>query len=112
VWIRHFKGGDHHLTELLNAGRVVTHEFIIEELLLGGLDERHEHYHLLSLLQRFTKVSHQEVTEFIKMHARKKRFKVGLVDSYLMCSAILNDLRIYTGDSGLLRAAGSLGVAL
>jgi predicted nucleic acid-binding protein len=111
VWIRHFKTSDVSLCELLDSGRVVTHEFVIEELALGGITERDRHYHLLCLLQRYSKVSHAEVLEFIQKQARKKRFRVGLVDSYLLCSALVDNLLIYSDDSGLRRAAGSLGVS-
>ena len=110
VWVEYFRGGAQHLEVLLNSGLVVTHEYVIEELALGGLKTRDKHFHLLSLLSCHVKVGHDEIMEFILPRVRNQR-AIGLVDTYLLCSAVLEGLQLYTLDKTLHRAADQLGVA-
>ena len=109
IWVDFFKNGNEALVDLLNSGLVVTHEFVIEELILGGMKNREEHYHLLCLLKCYQKVSHIEVIDFIHNNIAS-RYSIGLVDSYLLSTALIDGLKIYSADKNLVKAAKKLDV--
>ncbi len=65
VWIDHLRQGDAELTKLLNAGRVLTHRFVIGELSLGNLQNRDVVLSTLQNLSQVTFASDAEVLNFI-----------------------------------------------
>lgn len=110
IWIDHFRLGDEHLVELLKAGRVLQHPFIVGELACGNLRQRAE---ILSLLQDLPKAPVADDTEvlvFIEKHALMGR-GIGYIDVHLLAATALADFaRLWTRDRRLAAVARELGL--
>jgi hypothetical protein len=105
VWIDHLRSGDALVVELLEAGDVFTHEFVIGELALGNLGKRAEILGLLAALPRAPMATHDEVLQFISRHRLAGR-GIGYVDAHLLASAFLQPgLRLLTRDRRLRETA-------
>ena len=103
IWIEHIKRTHEPLVFLLNNGRVLTHEWILGELSLGAFKGRELFLRNLKLLPKATKLSVDELTDFIETHGLKG-MGVGLVDVQLLASAKLSDAAILTNDKALQKA--------
>jgi predicted nucleic acid-binding protein len=111
VWIDHLRSGDALVTQLLEAGEVLTHAFVIGELALGHLSKRKEILGLLGALPRAPIATAEEVLVFIDRHRLAGR-GIGYVDAHLLASAFLHPgLRLLTRDRRLHEVANSLRVA-
>ena len=109
VWVRHFRGGDPHLEELLNNGEVMCHPFIVGELACGNLKNRHEVLSLLQLLPLATQAKHEEILQFIEQnHLMGKG--LGYIDVHLSASAVLTGEAMWTYDKRLDEANDWLGI--
>jgi predicted nucleic acid-binding protein len=110
VWINFFRTGDPSFREMLEAGYVVMHDFVLGELACGNLQDRNENLVRFAQLPRAATATQEEVLFFIrekKLHHRG----MGWIDMHLLASASLGRLRLYTRDSALRRAAEELGVS-
>ena len=111
IWIDHLRRGDAALADLLNRGRVLAHPFVIGELVLGSLHQRHVVLGALRDLPQATVATDGEVMGFIDRHALHGR-GIGYVDVHLLAATQLSaDARLWTRDRRLLDAAVKLGVA-
>ncbi|MFM7783267.1 MAG: type II toxin-antitoxin system VapC family toxin [Gammaproteobacteria bacterium] len=110
AWIDHLRSGDSLVAELLGAGEVFTHEFVIGELALGNLGKRTEILGLLAALPRAPMASLEEVLQFISRHRLSGR-GIGYVDAHLLASTfLLPGLRLPTRDRRLRESAAALRV--
>lgn len=110
IWTRHFKSENKELSALLDAGRVVTHPFIVAELALGGLRDRMMTLASIELLPALPVAELHEVRQLIEV--RKLYTEgIGLVDAHLLASLIIVQIptAIWTDDDGLARVAEKLG---
>ncbi len=111
VWIDHLRSGDALVTDLLEAGEVLVHAFVIGELALGHLSRRTEILGLLGALPRAPIATTEELLVFIDRHRLAGR-GIGYVDVHLLASAFLYPgLRLLTRDRRLQEAASALHVA-
>jgi hypothetical protein len=111
IWIGHFRTGDERLQSLLHDGSVLTHPFVIGELALGRLPERHSLLADLHALPRAIVAGDAEVLAFIEFN-RLAGLGVGYVDAHLLASARLTaEASIWTGDKRLAMVADRLGLA-
>jgi predicted nucleic acid-binding protein len=111
VWIHHLRIGDEALTALLDAGRVLTHPFVIGELALGNLRQREMVLEALSDLPHATVATDAEVLHFIDRHVLFGR-GVGYVDVHLLAAARLTaGTTLWTHDRRLHDIAVRLGLA-
>ena len=110
VWRRYLAGGANvrGLGDLLEDDAVLTHPFIVGELVLGGLSVREEE--LLGHLPVAPVTAHPEVMEFVKKR-RLARRGIGWVDAHLLTSALTSAATLWSLDRSLASAAKSLGVA-
>lgn len=111
VWADHFRAADRHLQQLLEAGAVLGHPFVIGELALGNLRDRNETLTALGNLLEAVTASAPEVLHLI---AQRELAGTGLgyVDVHLLAAAQLSlDARLWTRDKRLARAADALGLA-
>ena len=83
IWIEHFRSANKHVLTLLEAGRVVTHPFIIAELALGGLHDRKMTLASLDLLPELPVAELHEVRQLIETQKLYTE-GIGLVDAHLM----------------------------
>ncbi|MFA4926990.1 MAG: type II toxin-antitoxin system VapC family toxin [Patulibacter sp.] len=110
VWIDHLRFGDSTLTHLLGAGLVLGHPWVIGELALGNLSQRHEILGDLTALPTATGASDHEVLEMIERHALHGR-GIGYADAQLLASTLLTpEAYLWTRDKRLALAAADLGV--
>lgn len=104
-WIEHFKSSDSFLSEFLLNGQVVTHDFVLGELSLGGFSSavRAKVFSLLSNLERIPTSSHQDVISFV---AREKLVGsgVGWIDCHLLhaCHSVKGTI-LLTKDKNLAK---------
>lgn len=109
IWIDHLRHGDPRLAENLNAGRVMTHRFIIGELALGNLRQRHVVLRELKALPRVEAATDEEVYAFIEGESLFGS-GIGFVDAHLLAAVKLTPgARLWTRDRRLAMTAARLG---
>lgn len=110
VWVDHLRRGDPKLADLLNAGLVWTHPFIIGEVALGSLRNRETILGALRDLPSATHASNDEVQSFIE---RQPLYSLGIayIDAHLLAATRLTPgMRLWTRDRRLHEVASRLGV--
>ena len=111
VWVDHLRAGDARLAELLRAGLIVCHAFVIAEIALGSLRDRSRVLGLLDGLPSLTVARPEEVRLLIE---RRELFGrgIGFVDAALIASCLLvPGTLLWTRDRKLDAAAADVGVA-
>ena len=109
VWIDHLNKNEAELVELLNLTKVCTHPFIIGELSCGNISNRSEILTLIKSLPRIKPAFEEEVFSLLENY---KLYGAGLgfIDIHLLSSALINDVKIWTKDKALKRAAVRLNI--
>jgi predicted nucleic acid-binding protein len=111
VWVDHLRAGNRALAELLDAGQVLAHPFVIGEIVLGRLRQRETILEALSQLPRTLVATDAEVLAFID---RYELFGLGIgyVDVHLLAAVRLTaGSQLWTRDQRLFDAARTLGLA-
>jgi len=112
VWIDHLRHGDEELTRLLNAGRVLTHRFVIGELALGNLQNRNIVLSALQNLPQVTAASDEEALHFIENNALFAT-GIGYIDAHLLAAVRLSPgTLLWTRDKRLLAVSARLGLCV
>ena len=107
VWVSHFRRKSDRLENLLSQEIVFCHPFIIGELACGHLHNRDEILSLMQELPVTVQVSDQDVLTFIeKNHLVGKG--LGIVDVYLLASASLSNVFVWTEDKRMNKVAHQL----
>lgn len=110
VWIDHLRAGDATLSNLLHAGRVLSHPYIIGELALGNLNQRNTIIESLRNLPQARVATDEEAIKFIEKNALYG-LGIGYIDVHLLAATLLSDgSKIWTRDRRLSRAAEKLGI--
>jgi predicted nucleic acid-binding protein len=110
VWVDHLRDSNELLTELLDAGEVLGHPFVIGELALGSLSRRDAVLSDLRDLRQAPVASSEEVLQLIDREALFGR-GIGYVDAHLLASARLTPgTQLWTRDQRLQAIAARLGV--
>jgi predicted nucleic acid-binding protein len=109
VWVIHFREGNRNLQKLLISGEVVCHPFIIGELACGHLRKRSEILSLLQSLPMAVETAHEETMVFIENHHLMGK-GLGYIDVYLIASAVLTGVPIWTLDKRLAEVSKRLGL--
>jgi predicted nucleic acid-binding protein len=109
IWIDHFNKSNTGLIKLLNAAQVCVHPFIIGELSCGNISNRNE---ILPLLKSLPIVDTAFDEEVFKLIEDKKLYGIGLgfIDVHLLTSALIHNVKFWTGDKSLNTVAISLGI--
>lgn len=109
IWVDHFNNSDDDLINLLNSGRVCIHPFVIGELSCGNILNRSEILALLKALPRVEPALEDEVFTLIE---NKKLYGIGLgfVDVHLLASALIHNVKIWTRDKTLKKAAININI--
>ncbi|MBU1171206.1 MAG: type II toxin-antitoxin system VapC family toxin [Proteobacteria bacterium] len=108
VWIHHFREIDNDLVEHLNTGSIASHPFIVGELACGNLSNRAEILILLQALPLTPILEPDEILYFIEENSLMGR-GLGYVDIYLLASAILGNVVLWTTDRRLREVATEFG---
>ncbi len=110
VWIHHLRTGNQALSDLLNAGMVLAHPFVIGELALGNLSQRSLILSSLADLPQSRVASVAEVLHLIEHHRLFGR-GIGYIDAHLVASVLLTTgAAIWTADARLRAIAERLGL--
>ena len=113
VWIRALAGRQPHrahLDGLLGAERVLGHELVYGELLIGDAGGRAT---LLSEYARFQyapSIPHKDVVDLVRARRLYGR-GIGWIDVHLVASALVAKTSLYTTDHRLHELADELGAA-
>jgi predicted nucleic acid-binding protein len=110
IWVDHFQSANPQVSALLDAGRAVMHPYIVAELALGGLHDRHLTLGSLELLPMLPVAELGEVRQLIELR-RLFTLGVGFVDAHLIASLIIAQAptELWTNDEALKRVAESFG---
>ena len=102
VWVDHFqkKGGNRALVSLLEDDQVLSHEFVLGELYLGGAANTGAWKDLLALPRAAT----ASFADALRVADKSAQFGTGWVDVHLMAAALLVGASILTLDTKLARA--------
>jgi len=109
IWVDHLKFGNSHLVELLHAGRVACHPYIILELACGTPPDRQEILEYLGDLHSIPPATHSELLHFINSHQLFGR-GCGMVDIALLAATLITPAtRLWTADRRLNALAREFG---
>jgi predicted nucleic acid-binding protein len=111
VWIDHLRASDERLTQLLVAGQVLVHPFVIGELALGNLRNRDT---LLGALQDMPQAAVATESEVLRFIGQQNLFGLGIgyIDAHLLAAVMLvPGSLLWTRDKRLLTASVQLGIA-
>jgi predicted nucleic acid-binding protein len=110
IWIDFLRGRKPVMQNALEAGQVVMHPFIVAEVALGSLRNRHQTFTLMESLW-MVKVAHlDEIRQMIEAHRLYSR-GLGLIDVHLLASCLITPgVQLWTRDDSLEKAAQALGV--
>jgi len=107
VWIEHLQGKTHTcpLEQLLKNEKVILHDWILGELLLGQLGpKRQEIAAFLRTLPRAEEHPLDEVLDFIECEHLFGR-GLSLIDAQLLYGAVKDNYELWTFDKALRNAA-------
>ena len=113
VWIRALSGRAPYkagLDRLLALDRVVGHDLVYGELLIGDCGGRRKLLAAYELFDQAMVVPHREIVAFVRdrdLHGRG----AGWIDIHLLASALVGRLRIWTADPRFSSLAEELGVS-
>ena len=107
IWVNHLRNGSSRLEALLQENQVLTHPWVIGELVCGKLKNRSE---ILKLLQTLPNAEVPEQHEVLHLLESHKIFGLGLgwVDVNLLASAQLTGCVLWTADVALQKSANKL----
>ena len=109
VWVDHLRRGNSSLHQLLEAGEVSCHSFVIGELACGTLRQRSAILALLGELPDVPAAEDSEVLELIESRRLMGR-GLGWVDAHLLAASMIADVSLWTLDKPLANTADQLGV--
>ncbi len=109
VWVNHLRKGDIQLEELLLAGEVVCHPFVIGELACGNIKNRFEILALLQALPEAPTIDLAEYLYFIEQN-HLSGTGIGFADVHLLASSQLSGIPLWTNDKRLKEIARKLKV--
>lgn len=111
VWVDHLRASNKALADLLNAGLILVHPFVIGELALGNMRQRELVLSALRNLPQARVATDTEVLHLIDRHALFGR-GIGYVDAHLLAAArITGGATLWTRDRRLHGVANQLGLA-
>jgi predicted nucleic acid-binding protein len=112
IWVGHLRARHATLEQLLEAGQVLAHPFVIGELALGHLKPRDVILDALSDLPRARSATDDEVLHLINRQALAG-LGIGYVDAHLLAAVHLTaNATLWTRDKRLHRVADRMGLAM
>jgi predicted nucleic acid-binding protein len=110
LWVEHLRHRHSGLSRVLENGEVLTHPFVIGEVLCGNLRNRSKILGLLNLLPSSEIAEHDEVIRFVE--SRQLFGKgIGWVDAHLLAAALLSNATLWTLDKRLAKLSTQIGLA-
>jgi predicted nucleic acid-binding protein len=110
VWIDHLRSTDSRMNQLLSAGEVVVHPFVVAEIALGSLHSRRRRLAGFDLLRSVNVAEISEVRHLIESHSLYAK-GLGLTDVHLIASCMMTfGIQLWTRDKSLADTARSMGL--
>jgi predicted nucleic acid-binding protein len=110
VWIDYLRGRNPTMRSLVESGQIVMHPFVVAELALGSLQDRHKTLALLEMLRPVQVAQLGEIRRMMEAHALYSR-GIGLTDAHLVASCLITpQTELWTRDTALARVAQLLGI--
>lgn len=110
-WIDHWKLANLDFTRRLIEGEVVMHPFVLGELALGSIKNRHSTIADLLAMNPLRPASHDDVMHLIEAKQLYSR-GIGYVDLHLLAATLIDgSVKLLTRDRRLHDAAERLGIA-
>jgi predicted nucleic acid-binding protein len=108
---RHLRSENRQVKELIEAGRVVTHPFILGELALGSMSDRIVNMAAFETLPLLPVADLHEVRHLIEIRKLYTR-GIGYVDAHLISSLLIVEtpIGLWTDDLHLASVANDLGL--
>ena len=113
VWIRFLGGREPYassLDELLASDRVMSHDLVHGELLIGDAGGRAKLLAAYAEIRRAGTIPHVEVVELVRTRKLQGR-GIGWVDAHLLASTLVERGRLWTADGSLAAVAAELHIA-
>lgn len=109
LWVECLRSKESLIADKLSRGDVLTHDYVLGEIVLGGISPTK----LAALLdlRRCRCASHDEVLELIAKRKLAGR-GLGYVDCHLLAAALLNGVPLWTLDKALQVTANELGCGM
>jgi predicted nucleic acid-binding protein len=111
VWIDHFRRGSRLLSDMLEAGVVAAHPFVLGELACGTLQNRDEVLASLDALPSVPLLPDAEVRHLVEAR-RIWGLGLGWVDAHVLGSALVAGVSLWTLDRALSTVAAEVGVGV
>jgi len=112
VWVDHLAAEDPAMAELLRAGKVLMHPYVLGEIALGNLRQREL---ILASLSDLPQADVAEADEVLRLVQRGRLWGsgIGYVDAHLLAALRLTGtVSLWTRDRKLASVAQSVGVRL
>jgi predicted nucleic acid-binding protein len=113
VWIRWLAGREPYLAalnKLLDRDKVVGHELVYGELLIGDRGGRVKLLARYESIQQAARIPHRNVVAFVRQRGLHGR-GVGWIDVHLLAAAVVERMQLWTADTSFAVMANELGVA-
>jgi hypothetical protein len=110
IWIDYFRGRNAKMRKLLEDGEIAMHPFVLAEIALGPLHDRHKTLAGMGALWEVKVARLSEVRRMIEYHALYSR-GIGLIDAHLVASCLITSgTELWTPDISLRNVAQSLRI--
>lgn len=110
IWADHFGRHNPDLDMLLEGGKLLCHEYVTAEIMLGNLADPAGTLWMLEAMPQAPVASHAELMLLIRT-ARLGGSGIGFIDAHLLAACQLSNARIWTRDKRLRVQADALGVS-
>jgi len=111
IWVDHFRKKDAELQRQLLQNNIAIHPFIVTELALGSLPDRHKTLADLELLPQVRVAHTDEVRSMIESRSLFRQ-GLGFVDVHLIAATLLTSRAVlWSRDKRLRSTAQTLGVS-
>jgi predicted nucleic acid-binding protein len=110
VWVDHLRYQDHQLSQFLQQGKVLGHDYVTGELAMGSLRDRETFVSDLRDLPQALIANLDELLEFVTVR-RLSGLGLSFVDAHLLASTQMTpDAVLWTRDRRLHEAAVRLSL--
>jgi predicted nucleic acid-binding protein len=110
IWIDYLRGRNATMRNLIQKGRIVMHPFVVAEIALGSLQNRHQTLALMEMLMPVQVAQLSEVRRMIEAQSLYSK-GIGLTDAHLVASCLITpQTQLWTRDAALDRVALLMGI--
>ena len=110
IWIDYLRGRNAAMHRLIQTGRIVMHPFVVAEIALGSLQNRHKTLALMEMLMPVRVAQLSEVRRMIEAQSLYSK-GIGLTDAHLVASCLITpQTQLWTRDAALGRIALLMGI--